>query len=158
MRVVMKPLVEKKYENFQQIIKDNYLKPYDQQASLAPGLIQRPIHGAMHVARVQLWVLVLHKIIKQQLPVYCATIMGHFQHHFNLTENEILALARYAALFHDSARLDENQDRWDIQSAENCRLYLVENGVTATLACTIANAAAFKDKPDEFNNYLIKTI
>jgi hypothetical protein len=153
----MKSLVDKKYENFQQIIKDNYLKSYDEQSDCVTGIIQRPIHGAMHVARVQWWVLVLHKIIKQQLPEYCATIMRHFENNWHLKENEILTLARYAALFHDSAREDEHQDRWDVQSAEKCRLYLVQKGVTKALASTMANAAAFKDKPANFNIYLATT-
>ncbi|MCW5588070.1 MAG: hypothetical protein KIT27_00250 [Legionellales bacterium] len=122
--------------------------------NLYDGDIERPIHGAMHVARVQTWVVVLNEKFKEIFPTYHQTIFKYLSATLHLTEPEIITLTRYAALLHDSARKHEASDLWDKDSANNAYEFFIKKGLSTKVADLFSQAIALKNHPKEFAKYL----
>ena len=99
--------------------------------------IVRSLHGIQHVSRAALYVPVLANLFRKYSDPEA----------FALSDEDI-KLLQIAALFHDSAREDEGEDRWDHESAILLYCYLTQTlGVDKIKAKLIAEAAANKD-PD----------
>lgn len=103
------------------------------------GKLARVAHGIAHVSRVANYITVLANLYrKHQVP-------GEE----NLTAEDV-KLLQIAALFHDSAREDEDADRWDHESALLLYHYLRKNmGVDKDKAAMIAEATANKDRHED---------
>jgi|GEM_PF-2442181 len=129
-------------DHAQWIIENHYHKPYP--AAPAVDGINRYVHGAQHISRAALFVSVWLNIYRS---------LGH-EAALNLTEEDH-KLLQIAALFHDSARQDENEDFWDRDSALNCYNYLISLGVEPVKAKNIAEAAANKDVPQNGDYYVL---
>ena len=144
-----------------EIIESYYLVPYPEnpipnhwqkcpsKENLRDGKIARFYHGAMHVSRAALYIDHLHHLYgkyDQALPNKLSALASSL----STDQNTLLALAKYATLFHDSGRQDEDVDYWDNQSAENLRRYLRENHVPEHLIQLFGAAAQFKGEPAKF--------
>ncbi len=100
-----------------------------------PGEVPRSLHGIQHASRVALYVPVLANIYRKFNDAEA----------LDLSEEDI-KLLQIAALFHDSAREDEYQDRWDHESAIFLYAYLTQVlDVDNVKAKCIAEATANKD-------------
>lgn len=99
-------------------------------AKVKEGIVlPRTIHGKAHAARVALWTLVLYKLkgnIKGEDPY----------------------LAAIAAACHDIARVDEDKDDTDTQSALFLKSYLQARGYKSEEIAPYVKAVADKDPPD----------
>lgn len=153
------------YIRSQQIIEQYYLLPlphdnhgHDLPAknkqNLQDGYLERPIHGAMHVGRVQFWVHILNEKIKKMLPAYTTAVFHTLQEQLGLSEKQIITLVRYAALFHDSARKHEAADKWDQESADNYYEFLKDQGLSSDIAEIFAKATAYKDNTKNYTAFL----
>ncbi len=120
------------------------------------GYIERPIHGGMHVGRASLWVVVLHQLFKENFPGYVSGALECIKQQFDLDEKELVDTTRMAAIYHDSARLDEGQDFWDKQSAQKLVRFLDGTGANSDMAEFFEQAAGNKDKADAFEAHLKK--
>jgi hypothetical protein len=100
------------YDNSQKIIERFYLQPLSQdnhginlalkeKENLKDGFLERSVHGAMHVARVQLWCFILHDKIKHLFPEHIKAVLDVLSTKTKLNEVQIITLVRYVALFHD---------------------------------------------------------
>lgn len=113
--------------------------------------IPRVTHGAMHASRVMLYVKVIHFFrLKQHDPM--AIRLTDFALSQNITLTALIHLTQFAALFHDSARLDEGSDRWDKESSMYCLKFLTSTvpKLQQNLVRLIANTIAFKDDEQGF--------
>lgn len=99
--------------------------------------IARSLHGIQHVSRVALYVPVLANLFRKYNDPEALVL-----------NEEDIQLLQIAALFHDSAREDDGEDRWDHESALLLYCYLTRIvGVDPIKAKLIAEATANKD-PD----------
>ena len=99
------------------------------------NFIARLIHGIQHVSRAALYIPVFANLYRKH---------GDLESQ-KLTETDI-KLLQIAALFHDSAREDEGEDRWDHESAIFLYCYLTRIlGINQDKAKLIAEATANKD-------------
>lgn len=113
--------------------------------------IPRVTHGALHAARVMLYVKMIHHFrLEQQDPKIFE--LRDLSNSLNISSSILLHLTQIAAVFHDSGRLDEGSDRWDKESAIHCLTFLVTNiiGLASNIAQIIANTIAFKDDEQAF--------
>lgn len=123
-----------------------YSKPYKDSASSAGvGSIARLIHGIQHVSRVAYYVSVFANLFRRY---------GD-KEALSLTSEDI-KLLQIAALFHDSAREDENEDHWDDESAlffyhYATKVLHVEPAKAMLIAEAIANKDATASKYLELN-------
>ena len=122
----------------------HYFNPY-------PDGQVRSIHGSMHASRVAAYVKVLH-LFRQDQNDPALNDLGLFATHWGFSITQLIHLTQIAALFHDSARLDEGVDYWDDQSADNCVQFLRNNisALSEIQARLISNAARHKDHRDQF--------
>lgn len=127
----------------------NHYQPCPSKPNLRDGHLERVYHGGMHASRVANYVDHFQHLYSKH--------DGHFSENFNALaqslstdSNSLLQLTKYAAIFHDSGRQDEDKDYWDKQSAENCRRYLREHHVPEHLLQLVGAAAQFKGQPFEF--------
>ncbi len=95
------------------IIREFYHQPYKNQKP--KNKIARPIHGGQHTSRVALDAEVFTKLYRRY---------GD-ERALKLTDEDLFYI-QIAALFHDAAREDDDEDRWDKESAALCFKYLVE--------------------------------
>lgn len=156
--------IESFYKNSQDIIAKYYLQPlpqekngekiYIEKENLQDGHITREQHGAMHVARVQFWSLILYKFIKDNMSEHVSDVLKFFEEKFNINEELIVYLIRYAALFHDAAREDEFQDRWDDASGLELKKFLISKNISQEVATLFAKVIEFKDNPSNFVKFL----
>lgn len=116
------------------VFENIYSIPYPSVANPHP-LIARLIHGIQHTARVAYYVPVITNLYRRY----------DDKEALALTEHD-LKLLQIGALFHDAAREDENEDRWDHESALLlfCYLAYVLN-LDKHIAKRIAEATANKD-------------
>ncbi len=152
------------YEQFQNIVELYYLQPRTQtieghplaknKSNLQNGEIEREQHGGMHVGRAQFWSFITYQVIKNILPQYIERVINDLQQAFALQERHLLILIRYITVFHDSARKHEGPDQWDKQSAQNGCDFLIKQGIPAQLALLFSKAAAFKDRPESYEDFL----
>lgn len=139
--------------------KKTFTKPQREQ-----GLV-RGIHGLRHATRVAIYTDMLHRFRSTKIvgkngqpdgfPEKAVAQVAKF---FNITPENVLMLTKFAAFFHDSAREDEQQDKWDHRSAENCYDFLIQQGVNTEIARFFANAARYKSERENFNAYLSNTL
>ncbi len=157
----IKKLKENFYQFSQEIIEKYYLKPLSKDThgldltprkkdNLKDGVLERLVHGGMHVGRAQFWVTILHKELKKILPDEIQNNLTHLSAQLGLSEDQIITLICYVALFHDSARQHEAQDEWDKESAQNAKAFFEAQGLSTELADIFSQAAALKNKPEEF--------
>lgn len=155
------------YTYSQDIIEGYYLQPLLRdnnncllsrkiKINLKDGVLEREVHGGMHAGRVQFYTKILHEKMKEMFPNYTQEMIARLTNALGLNEEELLILTRYAALFHDSARENEFNDIWDEKSAQNCYEFLTEKGLSPYLAKIFSMAAAYKDKPQKYNAYLLE--
>lgn len=107
----------------QYIIETYYLQPFDgsKKAKLQDGYIERAVHGAMHAARVGIWMVLLHKLFKKHFPDYTQIFLDQIALKSRLSEPEIIFLLETAGISHDTARKDDFADKpeWEANSAKN---------------------------------------
>lgn len=124
-----------------------YSKPYTKQSKLhtfAPEYpdikIARVVHGIQHVTRAAIYV-----------PIF-ANLYRHYGNNEDLIfNNEDIKLLQIAALFHDSAREDEEEDLWDQESALFFFYYATRVlQLTKNQAGLLAEAIANKDAQSEY--------
>lgn len=97
--------------------------------------IARYFHGITHVSYAAYYVTVFANLYRRHGDIEARALT-----------NEDLKLLQLAALFHDSARKDENADRWDHKSGILLYYYLTQTlGVDHHKAKLIAEATANKD-------------
>ncbi|MCS5711609.1 SidE phosphodiesterase domain-containing protein [Candidatus Berkiella aquae] len=146
------------YQNANQLIEETYLQPYNGRikAHLRDGQLEREHHGALHASRVSLYVKVLHRLICAQLPDYAKHALNTLTEEWHLTEKEIINLASFAGLAHDSGRKADGIDYWDKESGENCTAFLIKKGISPKIAKIVGAAAAYKDHPNDYANVLKK--
>jgi hypothetical protein len=114
--------------------------------------LPRVTHGAMHAARVMLYVKIIHSFrLEQQDPMTNGLI--DFANSQNLSPIVLLHLTQLAAIFHDSARLDDGSDRWDTESSTNCLNFFKTTfpELSQSIAQVIANTIAYKDDESSFH-------
>ena len=113
--------------------------------------IPRVTHGALHAARVMLYVNMIHHFRLEQHDPKVVELID-LSNNLNISPFLLLNLTQLAAIFHDSARLDEGADRWDKDSSMNCFTFLTTTvpELTPNLARVIANTIAFKDDEQAF--------
>jgi len=140
----------------QALLDSSYLQPFKQKNfhknNIRDGFIEREIHGAMHAARVAIYISILHKIIKQNFPVYVKKTIDALSKKFLLNEEKLILLTRYVALGHDSAREDEGYDRWEKESGEIINEFLIKNGVPQETTKLFSLLAQHKDHPEKISN------
>ena len=108
--------------------------PVAKQAVVVPGFA-RYAHGLTHVSRAA-----------HYIPVFANLYRKHRVKDSDTLTKEDIKLLQIAALFHDSAREDENEDQWDHESALLLYHYLRQVlGINKEKACLIAEATANKD-------------
>ena len=116
----------------QQVFEAHYLKPFDgrPKADLYSGSLERSIHGCMHASRTAMYV---RPIINLYRAIDDESIKA-------LTDEQI-RLIEIAALFHDSGREGDEEDKpeWEKKSAKNCYDFLVKNGVDDPIAFQVSN-------------------
>lgn len=106
----------------------------------------RYIHGIQHVSRVAIYVSVFANLFAK-----------HGDKDAQGLSSEDLKLLQIAALFHDSARMGEEKDLWDNDSAEMLYLYLHNVlSVSHERAVVFAEAIANKDKIDNLPFYNLR--
>lgn len=128
----------------------NHWQPCPSKDNLKDGYIERVYHGGMHVSRVADYVDHFHNLYTQYKPNTLNNLES-LADSVGTDQNTLLMLTKYAALFHDSGRQDEDVDYWDKQSAENCRRYLRDNGVPEQLLQLVGAAAQYKGEPGKFS-------
>src|SRR3990167_5008940 len=106
--------------------------------------VPRPIHGIAHANRVALYITAFANLYRRY----------HYPEALELTEDK-LRLIQIAAVFHDSARLDDNDDVWDTESASLCFYYLRQRGYSVEDAKWAAELIANKDYEPEKKYYSI---
>ncbi len=113
--------------------------------------LRRPIHGAMHAARVATYVKIIHKF-REKHEDSTAQGICLLAERVGLSAKALLHLTQIAALFHDTAREDEGTDRWDAQSGQNCFEFIQRHipAVSKNMAQLIANTITFKDNEPGF--------
>lgn len=123
-------------ELVQTIVETGYLKSYEIEFSYKPVNpnfrqleITREFHGAQHVTRVFLEVLMLFGFAKKL----------NFPAVKNFSKTDLLFTC-IAALFHDIARKGEGKDEWEKQSKEACFKFLSSLGLSQSRAHYFANA------------------
>ncbi|MBL7479909.1 SidE phosphodiesterase domain-containing protein [Legionella bononiensis] len=108
--------------------------PVAKQEVVVPGF-SRYAHGLTHVSRAA-----------HYIPVFANLYRKHRVKDSDTLTEEDIKLLQIAALFHDSAREDENEDQWDHESALLLYHYLRQVlRVNKEKACLIAEATANKD-------------
>ncbi|USQ13033.1 hypothetical protein J2N86_09990 [Legionella lytica] len=113
----------------------NYYYPYGAQEEA----LARVYHGIEHVSRAAVYAKVFANLYRKH---------GDLEAE-NLSEED-LKLIQIALIFHDSAREDENVDRWDHESAIFLYYYLTRVlGVEPQKARFLAEATANKDPSPE---------
>jgi len=119
------------YKNAQRILEAHFLKPFpiggveQDKNPLKNGYIEREFNGAMHAARVCVFIAILHRMLKDVDP----KIADHFktlEKKYNLNEACILEQLQYIGLCHDIAKQSEEQDRWGNDSAKKTLITLEE--------------------------------
>jgi len=111
------------------------------------AMISRNHHGIQHVSRAAYYVTVLANLYRKY---------GD-EHALALTEREI-KLMQIALVFHDAARENEGEDKWDHESALLLYYYLTKKcGATPIEAKKFAEAVANKD-PDAGKGYFSITV
>lgn len=147
---------ENKYLHAQAIMEAHYLRPYNgsSKKNLKDGKIERPIHGAMHAARVGAYIPVLHGKLKTMFPSVQAGIQRLLSE-LGLTEPQFISLTQASAWHHDCKRQSEGVDRWDELSGLAGLQFLVGKGIPERIAKIFAYAAICKDDPVQFASFLI---
>ncbi len=145
----------------QKIFEDYYLQPFSSnldskfKKSLYDGIIERETHGAMHAGRVCIYTEAIHDIFGELFPRFTEKAINDISLETQLTENQIIILFRFSALFHDAVRQDEYQDRWEKESGECCKAFLIKHGISEKIASIFAYASVYKDSPEKFKEYLL---
>lgn len=104
--------------------------------------IARSLHGIQHVSRAAFYV-----------PIFANLYRKYGDQDALQLNNEDIKLLQIAAVFHDAAREDEGEDKWDHESAILLYLYLTRVlQVPKKKATLIAEAMANKD-PSPANGY-----
>lgn len=100
----------------------------------------------MHAARVTSYIKILH-LFRQEQNDTALKGLEAFATEIELNTNVLIHLTQIAAVFHDVARKDEGEDRWDIQSSETCFEFFqtVAPSLNSSIARLIANTIAYKD-------------
>ncbi len=155
------------YREAQRIIEEEYLNSYpeydqeshsyqqfDKFGNRKDGYIERQIHGGMHVGRASLWVIALHKMIKDHFPGYVSLALTSMKQSFELEESDVIDLTRLAVICHDSARCNEGRDYWDKQSAEKFKKQMARHPYSEKVLEIFAVASANKDKENAFSLWL----
>ncbi len=123
------------YKNAQHLVEKHYLKPFpiegeEQNKSLLKnGYIEREFNGAMHAARVCVYIPILHHMLKDIAP----KIEDHFktlEAKYNLNEACILEQLQYIGLCHDIAKQNEGQNNRGNDSTKETLTSLQELGIT----------------------------
>jgi len=142
------------------VFKEYYLKPFNRttEVSLNPKHFEvldekifRVTHGAMHAARVAAYIKIIHHF--RCLHDDPASIkFEKVAESVNCSITQLIHLTQIAGLFHDAARQDEGEDRWDAQSAEICFQFLKQGftSIPNNVAELIANTIGSKDNKAEF--------
>lgn len=125
------------------IFKETYLRPYDgsHKENLYALPIERPTHGARHASRVAAYIPILINFCKE---------IGYPEEVFSITEEEI-TLLQLAALFHDSARKNDNEDIWEKESADLFKEYLKKKGMGDDPAALRFSRYISRQEKDFFN-------
>ncbi|OGT48010.1 MAG: hypothetical protein A3E82_04435 [Gammaproteobacteria bacterium RIFCSPHIGHO2_12_FULL_38_11] len=117
-----------------------YSNPYPKKRGVSE---KRHCHGMSHVSRVAAYVPVLANLYRK-----------HNDSDAQQLSTEDIQLLQIAALFHDSAREDDEHDRWDNESATLLYVYLTcALNVSKEKAVMIAEATANKDYKSTFAPY-----
>ncbi len=153
------------YEFFQKAIDTFYLLPFPQKdrirqktivvhkKSLRDGHIERLLHGAEHVGRACILPLVLIDLFRQCFPQYTSESIQALSETLLIEQSLLIKLIRASVIYHDSAREDEAEDRWDKQSGVNLKLALLNSGFPESIADFFESATANKDHITEFEKY-----
>ena len=120
---------------------------------LKDGYIERLLHGAMHVGRASVLPLFLIDLFRQCFPQYTDESFKALTEALEVDESLLVRLIRASVIYHDTAREDEKEDRWDKQSGENLKTALLESQFPLQLAEFFESATANKDKLSEFEKY-----
>src|SRR3990167_1923660 len=96
--------------------------------------VARPHHGIAHVSRAASYI-----------PIFANFYRRHHHPDANSLMADDLHLLQIAALFHDAARLNDDKDEWDNESALMCFHYLMKIGCSEEVATKIAEVIANKD-------------
>ncbi len=131
-------------ENFhlycQQLIENYYLQPFTEdwfgyrlkprrkKQNLKNGFIERETYGAMHAARVCLYVEILHQMLVALFDEPIHTGLNPLKSHFGMSEVEIILLTRYVALGLNAGRSSRSR-RCVEQSQRIICIFLQEHGV-----------------------------
>lgn len=145
------------YPLAQRIIEKYYLQPYKgkkAKSNLKDGDIEREVHGAMHAARVSIYVNLLHQFLLKLLPEEVTAAIKKLADFYAKPVDDIISAIKIAGLSHDSMREDEYEDKWDAASGLTCK-QMLESYIGNPLAELLGNAIAYKDKPDAFEKYLL---
>lgn len=149
------------YAYAQDIMRITYLQPFPDNNGVITikndtqqGIIERPVHGAMHAGRVTLYADILHHFIAKLLPNYVNESVSTLSNSFNLTATQILTLTKLTALAHDAARRGDNQDLWDKESAQFCEQLMVHFGINKKIALIFSKMIEFKDDSKKFTLFL----
>ncbi len=104
-------------ETARDIFEQTYLQPFSGlvKGNLYVPPIERPIHGAMHAARVAAYIKIL---------ITLCQVCG-IREALVLTPEHI-TLLQIVGLYHDAARKNDDVDKWEEQSAELCEAYLTK--------------------------------
>ncbi len=120
-----------------------YSLPHKQQAPETEHKgIARFYHGIQHTGRVAMYIPVLANLYRR-----------YGDEEAKLLTDETLKLIQIAALFHDSAREDDNEDKWDHESGLLLYYYLTEVlNVNKQKAKEFAEAITNKDATKDYKS------
>lgn len=133
---------------------DFYGKPFPEgaacdQKTLLPS--NRVDHGIMHGRACMELIPKVHNLYKKYVANYDESFTS-IATALEIDTDILIKLIQIAALFHDSARQNDGEDKWDSESADNCYDYLVSTavGCSRDVALLISNSIRFKDHPQQF--------
>ncbi|MCG8532708.1 MAG: SidE phosphodiesterase domain-containing protein, partial [Desulfovibrionales bacterium] len=124
-------------------------RPLPGQSDWKPGMIARPVHGAIHLSRTSIWIAVLLTFRIQLGDSEAA----------KMTRAELAALMK-AGLLHDSGREGEGTDlpEWEQASGEQCEDHLLSIGCCPRLAAACREGIINKDRADRSQKNLIEKL
>ena len=124
--------------------------------NLRDGTIEREIHGAMHAARVSIYIEIVHALNKKHQDKEIVEVLRALSERFNCDELQLITLAKLSGLFHDIARQGEGIDNWEKESGQELFDYLTKAlGLDNILASVYQYVVMYKDKPEEFKAALL---
>ena len=144
----------------QPLFEQTYLQPFKHSTpptsnpkhfEILSDRIHRVTHGAMHASRVAAYVKILH-LFRVEHGDEAAMRVERVAKTAHLTMTQLIHLLQIAGLFHDAAREDEGEDRWDQQSSEACFQFFKEQipELSENMAALLANAMSNKDNEEQF--------